>query len=267
MSNLEYGFDCFCDADFWGNWSESLIPADPITMWFYDYVWCVPHHLGIYASVTSGLINNRSRMYCYNWLNMTYYPLLTVEWIQAKEIKGIEKNLSLRPCCNHIPSTKHIDVCYHHFYEHIRNKQIKIFQFTWKDRYQTSWPRYYQKTLLYVNENVVKIHLGTVMKINIMENFGGSMSLCNQYIPLFQNACLNWNFYGNPLIASPQKLISITSWWISTFIQQETPRQEQFIDSFYIELIILQTTTLLHLLQHDYLANFFKLGDIRPLSC
>ncbi len=26
------------------------------------------------------------------------------------------------------PSTKHINVCYHHFHEHVRNGRIKIFQ-------------------------------------------------------------------------------------------------------------------------------------------
>jgi len=79
------GFECYCDADFAGNWNRHLAPTDPAT-----------------AKSRSGVI------YCKVFEDNS----------GALELARLPK---LRPC------TKHINVCYHHFREHVRNGLIKIF--------------------------------------------------------------------------------------------------------------------------------------------
>ena len=144
--NAEKGFECYCDADFSGNWNKTFADVDPSTAksrsgWVVFYAGCPI----IWASKLQSQVALSTTEAEYIAMSMALRDVIPImdliKEMRERNIpvictkpyvycKVFEDNLGalelarlpkLRPC------TKHINACYHHFREHVRNGLIKIF--------------------------------------------------------------------------------------------------------------------------------------------
>ncbi len=151
--NPKQGFDCFCDADFSGNWNKLLAPTDPSTAksrsgWIILYAACPI----IWASKLQSLVALSTTEAEYIAMSMALRDVIPImellEELKHRKFKVIstephvyckvfEDNsgaLELAKLPKMRPRTKHINVCYHHFREHVRNGLIKIFPIDTKEQ-------------------------------------------------------------------------------------------------------------------------------------
>jgi hypothetical protein len=137
------GFECYCDADFSGNWNKHLAPFDPSTAkspsgWIMFYAGC----LVIWASKLQTQVALSNTEAEYIAMSQSLQDILPIMFLVQEICKKVicikpyvyckifEDNsgaleLTMLPKLH--PCTKHINVCYHHFHEHVRNRLIKIF--------------------------------------------------------------------------------------------------------------------------------------------
>ena len=151
--NPSKGFECYCDADFSGNWNKEFAPVDPSTAksrsgWIVFYAGCPV----CWASKLQTQVALSTTEAEYIAMSMALRDVIPVMNL-IKEIKS--KGFSVMCTKPHVyckvfednsgalelarlpklrPRTKHINVCYHHFREHVRKGKFKIFPIDTKDQ-------------------------------------------------------------------------------------------------------------------------------------
>ena len=151
--NSNRGFDCYADADFAGNWNKALAPYDPSTAksrsgWIVFYAGCPV----IWASKLQSMVALSTTEAEYIALSQALRDVLPIMFLiqEIKEkgfqvianiphvyCKAFEDNsgaLKLAQLPKLRPRTKHINTCFHHFREHVRNGLIKIYPIGTKDQ-------------------------------------------------------------------------------------------------------------------------------------
>jgi hypothetical protein len=149
----DHGFACYADADFAGNWNRALAPHDPSTAksrsgWIVFYAGCPV----IWASKLQSMVALATTEAEYIALSQALRDVLPIMFL-IQEIrekgftviadipqvycKAFEDNsgaLELARLPKLRPRTKHINTCFHHFREHVRNGLIKIYPIGTKDQ-------------------------------------------------------------------------------------------------------------------------------------
>jgi hypothetical protein len=147
------GFECYCDADFSGNWSAIFAAYDPSTAksrsgWVIFYAKCPI----IFASRLQTQVALSTTEAEYIALSMALRDVIPI-----MELLEEVRNYGHKVICNEPivyckvfednsgalelarlpklrPRTKHINVCYHHFREHVRKGIIKILSVSTDDQ-------------------------------------------------------------------------------------------------------------------------------------
>ena len=133
-SDPRKGFECYCDADFAGNWNKAGVEHDPSTAksrsgWIIFYAGCPI----IWASKLQSQVALLTTKADYTALSMSLRDVLPIMFLLDKMqdksfqvictaphvyCKVFEDNsgaLELARLPKLQPRTKHINVCYHHF--------------------------------------------------------------------------------------------------------------------------------------------------------
>ncbi len=145
-SNAIKGFECYCDANLSGNWNKDNAADDPSTAklrsgWIIFYPGCPI----IWASKLQSQVALSISEAEYISLSMSLWDVLPIMFLLVKM-----RNRGIQVICTspHVyckvfednsgalvlarlpklrPRTKHINVCYHHFREHVRSRKMKSF--------------------------------------------------------------------------------------------------------------------------------------------
>jgi hypothetical protein len=147
------GFDCYCDADFAGNWNRSLAPFDPSTAksrsgWIVFYTGCpviwaskLQSQVAMstteveYIAMSQSLRDVLPIMFLVNEIKTYGFTvILTIPNVFCKVFQDNSGALELARFPKLHPRTKHINTCYHHFREHVRLGLIKIYPVGTKDQ-------------------------------------------------------------------------------------------------------------------------------------
>ncbi len=140
------GFECYCDADFSGNWNNHLAPLDPSTAksrsgWIIFYagcpvIWASKLQTQVALSTTEAEFIAMSQslwdvlpiMFLFQEIcKKGFQVICTKPYVYCKVFEDNSSALELARLPKLCPHTKHINVCYHHFCKHVRNGLIKIF--------------------------------------------------------------------------------------------------------------------------------------------
>jgi hypothetical protein len=147
------GFECYCDTDFSGNWNKKFAAEDPSTSkslsgWIVFYAGC-PVCWASKLQSQVALSNTKAEYIAMSQSLRDIIPVMNlIQKMQEKQFQVIctqpyiyckvfENNsgaLELARLPKLRPRTKHINVCYHHFCEHVRKGLIKIFPINTKDQ-------------------------------------------------------------------------------------------------------------------------------------
>jgi hypothetical protein len=144
--NVEKGFECYCDADFSGNWNKSFADVDPSTAksrsgWVVFYAGCpiiwaskLQSQVALstteaeYIAMSMALRDVIPIMDLIKEMKEHNIPVIcTKPYVYCKVFEDNSGALELARLPKLCPRTKHINVCYHHFREHVRKGLIKIF--------------------------------------------------------------------------------------------------------------------------------------------
>jgi hypothetical protein len=147
------GFECYCDADFSGNWNREFAPMDPSTAksqrgWIIFYAgcpvsWASKLQSQITLSTTEAKYIPMSQalrdvipiMNLLQEMREQSFKVICIEpCVYCKVFEDIAGALELARLPKLRPRTKHINVCYHHFCEHVQKELIKIFPINAKDQ-------------------------------------------------------------------------------------------------------------------------------------
>jgi hypothetical protein len=147
------GFEFYCDANFSQNWNKGFAAVDPSTAksqsgWIIFYArcpisWASKLQSQVALSTTKAEYIAMSQSLCdiipvMNLLQEMREGDFQVACTEPHVYcKGFEDNsgaLELARLPKLCPRTKHINVCYHHFCEHVRKRLIKIFPIDTKDQ-------------------------------------------------------------------------------------------------------------------------------------
>ena len=148
------GFKGYCDTDFSGNWNKSLAARDPATS--KSRSGCIIFYAGclvIWTSILQSQIALSMTKAKYIALSMSLRYVLPIMFLlkemreRSHEVilctephvfcKVFEDNsgaLELARLPKLRPRTKHINVCYHHFREHVRSRLVKIYPVSTHDQ-------------------------------------------------------------------------------------------------------------------------------------
>jgi hypothetical protein len=140
------GFECYCDADFSGNWNYNFAPTDPSTAksrsgWVIFYancpiIWASKLQSQVALSTTEAEYIAMSMALrdvipimalVHEMKEHNFDVICTQPHIYCKVFEDNSGALELARLPKLRPRTKHINVCYHHFREHVRKGLIKIF--------------------------------------------------------------------------------------------------------------------------------------------
>ena len=151
--NVEKGFECYCDADFSGNWNKSFADVDPSTAksrsgWVVFYAGCpiiwaskLQSQVALstteaeYIAMSMALRDVIPIMDLIKEMKERNIPVIcTKPYVYCKVFEDNSGALELARLPKLRPCTKHINVCYHHFYEHVQNGLIKIFPIGTEDQ-------------------------------------------------------------------------------------------------------------------------------------
>ncbi len=151
--NAEKGFECYCDADFSGNWNKSFAEVDPNTAksrsgWIVFYAGCpiiwaskLQSQVALstteaeYIAMSMALRDVIPIMDLLKEMKEKQVPVICTEpYVYCKVFEDNSGALELARLPKLRPRTKHINVCYHHFLEHVRNGLIKIFPIGTEDQ-------------------------------------------------------------------------------------------------------------------------------------
>ena len=144
--NSDKGFECYCDADFSGNWNRSFAEVDLSTAksrsgWVMFYAGCpiiwaseLQSQVALstteaeYIAVSMALRDVIPIMDLIKEMRGHNIPVIcTQPYVYCKVFEDNSGALELARLPKLRPCTKHINVCYHHFREHVHNGLIKIF--------------------------------------------------------------------------------------------------------------------------------------------
>jgi hypothetical protein len=144
--NKEKGFECYCDADFSGNWTASIADVDPHTSklrsgWVVFYAGCpiiwasklqtqtaLSTTEAEYIAMSMALCNVIPIMELTNEMKSHHIPIIcTKPYVYCKVFEDNSGALELARLPKLCPCTKHINVCYCHFREHVGKGLIKMF--------------------------------------------------------------------------------------------------------------------------------------------
>ncbi len=146
-------FECYCDANFSGNWNKAFPAVDPSTAksrsgWIIFYAGCPIS----WASKLQSQVTFSTTEAKYIAMSQSLRDVIPVmnllEEMREQDFQVIctkpheyckvfEDNsgaLELARLPKLRPRTKHMNVCYHHFHEHVRKGLIKIFPIDTKDQ-------------------------------------------------------------------------------------------------------------------------------------
>ena len=144
--NLKKGFECYCNADFCGNWNRTFAAIDPSTSksqsgWVIFYagcpiIWASKLQTQTSLSTTEAEYISLSMSLCLiKEMRERDIPVIcTKPYVYCKVFKDKSGALELAKLPKLCPRTKHINVCYHHFHEHVRKGLIKIFPIGTRDQ-------------------------------------------------------------------------------------------------------------------------------------
>ena len=147
------GFECYCDADFSGLWNKTFAPVDPSTSksrsgWIIFYAGCpvswaskLQSQVALstteaeYIAMSQSLRDVIPIMGLLQEMRERNFNVLCTEpYVYCKVFEDNSGALELARLPKLRPRTKHINVCYHHFREHVRKGLIKIFPVDTKDQ-------------------------------------------------------------------------------------------------------------------------------------
>jgi hypothetical protein len=151
--NESKGFECYCDADFAGNWNKAFAQHDPSTAksrsgWVIFYARCPI----IWASKLQSQVALSTTEAEYIAMSMAlrdvipimelmtefrernFKVICTQPQVYCKVFEDNSGALELARLPKLRPRTKHINVCYHHFREHVRLGLIKILPISTDDQ-------------------------------------------------------------------------------------------------------------------------------------
>ncbi len=147
------GFECYCDADFSGNWNREFAPVDPSTTksqsgWIIFYAGCpiswaskLQSQIALsttkaeYIAMSQALhdvipvMNQLQEMREQNFKVVCIKP-----YIYCKVFEDNAGALELARLPKLRPRTKHINVCHDHYCKHVQKGLIKIFPINTKDQ-------------------------------------------------------------------------------------------------------------------------------------
>ena len=148
-----YGFECYCDADFSGNWAKFLAHLDPSTAksrsgWVIFYAKCpiiwaskLQSQVALstteaeYIAMSQSLRDVIPIMELLREMRELGHPVICTEpVVYCKVFEDNSGALELARLPKLRPRTKHINVCYHHFREHVRLGLIKIYHVATDDQ-------------------------------------------------------------------------------------------------------------------------------------
>ena len=147
------GFECYCDADFSGLWNKAFAPVDSSTSksrsgWIIFYAGCpiswaskLQSQVALstteaeYIAMSQALRDIIPIMGLLQEMRERGFKVLCTEpYVYCKVFEDNSGALELARLPKLRPRTKHINVCYHHFREHVRKGLIKIFPVDTKDQ-------------------------------------------------------------------------------------------------------------------------------------
>ena len=147
------GFECYCDADFSGNWNKSGAAHDPSTAksrsgWIIFYAGCpiiwaskLQSQVALstteaeYIALSMSLRDVLPIMFLLDEMKCRNFQVIcTTPHVYCKVFEDNSGALELARLPKLRPRTKHINVCYHHFREHVRSRKVKIFPIGTKDQ-------------------------------------------------------------------------------------------------------------------------------------
>ncbi|KAL7474003.1 hypothetical protein ACHAW6_000506, partial [Cyclotella cf. meneghiniana] len=140
------GFYCYAEADFSGEWNQDFAETDPSTAksrsgWFILYancpvIWCSKLQSQVALSTTEAEYIALSQALCdvipvmslLSEMRERKFNIISEQpRIFCKAFEDNSGALELARLPKLRPRTKHINVCYHHFWEHVRKGLIKIY--------------------------------------------------------------------------------------------------------------------------------------------
>jgi hypothetical protein len=147
------GFECYCDTNFSGNWNKAFTPMDPSTAksrsgWIIFYAGCpvswaskLQSQVALSTTKAEYIAMSQSLRDVIPVMNLQqemrerdYQVICTKPHVYCKVFEDNSSALELARLPKLCPKTKHINVCYHHFREHVHNGLIKIFPIDTKDQ-------------------------------------------------------------------------------------------------------------------------------------
>ena len=147
------GFECYCDADFSGNWNKEFASNDPSTAksrsgWIVFYANCpilwaskLQSQVALstteaeYIAMSMALRDVIPIMALVQEMRERHFKVIcSAPYVYCKVFEDNSGALELARLPKLRPRTKHINVCYHHFREHVRKGLIKIFPVSTEDQ-------------------------------------------------------------------------------------------------------------------------------------
>ena len=152
-ASLQIRFECYCDADFSGNWNKDGAAHDPSTAksrsgWIIVYagcpiIWAFKLQSQVaqliteaeYISLSMSLRDVLPIMFLLDEMGDGGFQVIcTTPHVYCKVFEDNSVALELARLPKLRPRTKHIHVCYHHFREHVRSRKVKIFPIGTKEQ-------------------------------------------------------------------------------------------------------------------------------------
>ncbi|KAL7475408.1 hypothetical protein ACHAW6_001324 [Cyclotella cf. meneghiniana] len=147
------GFYCYADADFSGEWNRDFAETDPSTAksrsgWFILYancpvIWCSKLQSQVamstteaeYIALSQALRDVIPVMSLLSEMRERKFNIISEQpRIYCKAFEDNSGALELARLPKLRPRTKHINICYHHFREHVRKGLIKIYPIDMQDQ-------------------------------------------------------------------------------------------------------------------------------------
>jgi hypothetical protein len=147
------GFECYCDTDFSGNWNKAFAHVDPSTAksrsgWIVLYAGCpvcwaskLQSQVALSTTEAEYIAMSMALRDVIPVMNLIeeikskgFQVICTKTYVYCKVFEDNSGALELACLPKLRPRTKHINVCYHHFCEHVRKGLIKIFPIDTKDQ-------------------------------------------------------------------------------------------------------------------------------------
>jgi hypothetical protein len=140
------GFECYCDANFSGNWNKAFAAVDPSTAksqsgWIIFYAGCLvswafklQSQVALSTTEAEYIAMSQSLHDIIPVMNLLqeireqdFQVICTKPQVYCKVFEDNSGALELARLPKLHPRTKHINVCYHYFCKHVRKGLIKIF--------------------------------------------------------------------------------------------------------------------------------------------